>query len=58
MYILVQHLAGVFSGNLDAVVSMDNGDANNNHFTVSSVNVVASKVGVNYLILVVMLKFL
>ena len=38
--------AGVFSGNLDSVGINGNGDANNNHFTVSSVNVVASKVGV------------
>ena len=38
--------AGVFSGNLDAVGINGDGDANNNHFTVSSVNVVASKVGV------------
>ena len=38
--------AGVFSGNLDANGINGNGDANNNHFTVSSLNVVASKVGV------------
>ena len=38
--------AGVFSGNLDANGINGNGDANNNHFTVSSINVIASKVGV------------
>ena len=34
--------AGVFSGNLDANGINGNGDANNNHFTVSSINFIAS----------------